>query len=136
MSVLVVGLSALAFVLLLVLLVDRDDDRPPSFDAIVRTPAAPPPEEPPSFKAARWLVVNASTAGGLHFRVRPVLIELADARLRANHGIDLRHRAAQTVVGDALWAIVRPDARPPDDRMAPGLSPSMLRSVLDRLEVL
>jgi hypothetical protein len=136
-SALVVGSSALAFVLLLVLLVDRgDDDAPPSFDAVVRAPAAPAPPEPASFKSARWLVVNAATAGGLHFRVRPVLVELTDARLRSSHGIDLAHSGARVVLGDELWEIVRPDARAPDDRMAPGLSPSMLRVLLDRLETL
>ena len=136
MSALVVGFSALAFVLLLVLLANRGDDAPPSFDAVVRAPAAPSPPEPPSFKSARWLVVNAATAGGLHFRVRPTLVELTEARLRSSHDIDLAHPSARTVLGDALWGIVRPDARPPDDRMAPGLSPSMLRTLLDRLETL
>ena len=137
MSALIVGFSALAFILLLVLLAYRgDDDAPPSFDAVVRTPAAPPAPEPPSFKSARWLVVNAATAGGLHFRVRPALVELTEARLRSSHDIDLAHPSARTVLGDALWGIVRPDARPPDDRMAPGLSPSMLRALLDRLETL
>lgn len=137
MSVAVVALSATAFVVLLTLLAGRgDDDAPPTFDAIVRTPAAPPPDEPASFKSARWLVVNAATAGGLHFRVRPILVELTDARLRANHGMHLHHPGAPAVVGDSLWTLVRPDARPPDDRMAPGLSPSMLRVVLDRMELL
>ena len=136
MSALVVGFSALAFALLLVLLVDRGHDDAPSFAAVVRAPAAPAPPEPASFKSARWLVVNAATAGGLHFRVRPVLVELTEARLRSSHGIDLAHSGAQTVVGDALWGIVRPDARAPDDRMAPGLTPSMLRTLLDRLETL
>ena len=137
MSVLVVGISALAFALLLTLLVGREgDDAPPSFEAIVRTKAAPPPPEPASFKSARWLVVNASTAGGLHFRVRPVLVELTEARLRSSHGIGLADPRAPTVLGDELWTVVRPDARSPDDRMAPGLSPSKMRTLLDRLEML
>ena len=137
MSAVVVGVSAIAFVVLLVLLFNRDDaDTGPAFDAAVRAAAAPPPEEPASLKSARWLVVNASTAGGLHFRVRPVFIELTEARLRASHGIDLTHPGAPAVLGESLWAIVRPDARSPDNRMAPGLSPSMLRPILDRLEML
>jgi hypothetical protein len=72
----------------------------------------------------------------LHFRVRPVLVELTEARLRSSHGIGLSHPGARTVVGDELWGIVRPDARTPDDRMAPGLSPATLRTLLDRLEML
>ena len=137
MSALVVGFSALAFVLLLVLLVARGDaGAEPAFDAAVRARGAPTPEEPASLKSARWLVVNAVSAGGLHFRVRPVLVELTAARLRASHGIDLTHPDAPAVVGDPLWQIVRPDAPAPNDRMAPGMSPSMLRTVLDRLEML
>ena len=137
MNVIVIAVSAGAFVLLLALLGDRaDDDSGPTFDAVVRTRPIPRPEEPASFKAARWLVVNSATAGGLHFRVRPVLVELVDARLRSNHGMHLHHPGAPAVVGDSLWTIVRPDARPPDDRMAPGLSPSMLRVALSRLELL
>ena len=57
------------------------------------------------------------SAGGLHYRVRPVLVELTEARLRDSHGIDLAHPRAATVVGDALWPIVRPDAPVPHDRM-------------------
>jgi len=137
MSVIIVVLSAAAFIGLLTLLVGRGSgDEAPTFDAIVRAHPEARPDEPASLKSARWLVVNAATAGGLHFRVRPTLVELTDARLRNNHGIDLKHPGAQAVVGDSLWAIVRPDARPPDDRMAPGLSPSMLRVILDRLEML
>ena len=137
MTAVVVGLSAIAFVVLLVMLFDRGDtDAEPAFDAAVRTTAAPPPEEPASLKSARWLVVNASTAGGLHFRVRPVFIDLTEARLRERHGMDLAHPGARAVLGEALWAIVRPDARAPENRMAPGLSPSMLRPILDRLETL
>ena len=137
MSALVVGVSAIAFVVVLVLLFEGGDvGADPAFDAAVRAPAASAAEEPASLKSARWLVVNASTAGGLHFRVRPVLVELTEARLRGSHGMDLTHPGAPAVLGDALWAIVRPDARSPDNRMAPGLSPSMLRPILDRLETL
>ena len=36
-----------------------------------------------------------------------------EARLRGSHGMDLAHPAAPAVLGEALWAIVRPDARCP-----------------------
>jgi hypothetical protein len=134
---LVVAATALIVVLLLALLVERSGDgRESAFDAAVRPRVPPPPEVPASLTAARWLVVNAGTTGGLHFRVSPVLAELVDARLRDGHGIDLSHPAAADIVGAPLWDIVRPDARAPDDRMAPGLTPAMVRAALDRLEVL
>ena len=137
MNAIVALVSALAFLLLLVVLIGRTDDGAESaFDAAIRPAPAPPPEEPSSLTAARWLVVNATTSGGLHFRVRPAIVALTEDRLRDRHGISLSHPRAPAILGDELWAIVRPDAPAPDDRMGPGLSPSKFRSLLDRLEVL
>ena len=136
MSALVVVAAALVVLLLLALLVDRDATDDSVFTATLARGAAPPEEQPASLTAARWLVVNASTTGGLHFRARPVLTELTDARLRAGHGIDLAHPRAAALVGEPLWSIVRPDAPTPDDRMARGLTPGAMRAALDRLEAL
>ena len=137
MNAIVAVVSALAFILLLMVLIGRRDDATESaFDAAIRPTPAPPPEEPASLTAARWLVVNATTSGGLHFRVRPAIVGLTEARLRDRHGISLSHPRAPALLGDELWAIVRPDAPAPDDRMAPGLSLSKFRSLLDRLEAL
>jgi hypothetical protein len=137
MTAIVAAVTALVFVLLLVFIIGRSDDENASaFEAVVRGRTPPQVDEPPSLTSARWLVVNATTAGGLHFRVRPEIVELTEARLRDRHGIDLTHPRAPALLGDQLWAIVRPDAPPPDDRMAPGLSPAMFRSLLDRLEAL
>jgi hypothetical protein len=136
-NTIVVIVSALASILLLMVLGRTDDAAESAFDAAVRpVPAPPPPDEPASLTAARWLVVNATTSGGLHFRVRPAIADLTEARLRDRHGISLSHPRAPALLGDELWAIVRPDAPAPDDRMAPGLSPSKFRSLLDRLEAL
>jgi hypothetical protein len=137
MTAIVAALTAVAFLVLLMSVFRRSGDESASvFDAAVR-PASPlSADEPQSLTAARWLVVNATTAGGLHFRVRPAIIELTEARLRDRHGIDLAHRDAPAIVGEPLWSVVRPDASAPDDRMAPGLSPSTFRSLIDRLEAL
>lgn len=135
MTASVVVLTATAFLVVIVLLVRRvGGDTAPALDAALRSADPPVPKEPASLTSARWLVANASTAGGLHFRVRPVLVELTDARLRRQHGLDLAHPGAGAVVGEDLWAIVRPDALAPDDRMAPGISLATLAAALDRLE--
>lgn len=137
MNAIVAAASALAFLLLLVVMVGRTDDATESaFDAATRPKPPHRPEEPASLTAARWLVVNATTAGGLYFRVRPAIVGLTEARLRDRHGIGLSHPRAPSVLGEELWAIVRPDAPAPDDRMAPGLPPSKFRSMLERLEAL
>jgi hypothetical protein len=137
MNAIVATVSALAFVVLLVFFLGRtDEDTESAFDAALRPAPPTPPAEPASLTAARWLVVNATTAGGLHFRVRPAIVGLSVARLRDRDGIGLSLPRAPGLLGDELWAVVRPDAPAPDDRMAPGLSPSTFRSLLDRLEAL
>ena len=137
MTAIVAVATTLVLVVLLAFVIGRTDERSPSaFDAAIRAPSPPAFDEPPSLTSARWLVVNATTAGGLHFRVRPALAELTESRLRDRHGIDLSHPRAPDLLGDELWAIVRPDSPEPADRMAAGLSPAMFRTVLDRLESL
>jgi hypothetical protein len=136
-NTIVAVVSALAFILLLMVLIGRNDDAGESaFDVAIRPAPVLPPAEPASLTAARWLVVNATTSGGLHFRVRPAIVALTEDRLRDRHGISLSHPRAPTILGEELWAIVRPDAPPADDRMGRGLSPSKFRSLLDRLEAL
>jgi hypothetical protein len=136
-TAIVAVVTALVFVVLLVFIIGRPGHEAPSaFEHAVRGESPANVDEPPSLTAARWLVVNATTTGGLYFRVRPAIVELTEARLRDRHGIDLTHPRAPELVGEPLWDVVRPDARVPDDRMAPGLSPATFRSLLDRLEAL
>src|SRR5690606_13095614 len=106
------------------------------FDAATdHAPVEAADEVPPSLVAARRLVINTTTARSLHFRVRPALVEMADTRLRARHGFGLDSPRAAEVVGEPLWSIVRPDARPPDHDDA-ALTFADVAVVLDRLESL
>jgi hypothetical protein len=136
-NAIVAAVSALAFLVLVAVLMRRaGDDAESAFAAAIRPAPAPAADEPASLTAARWLVVNATTAGGLHFRVRPTIVGLTEDRLRDRHGIDLSHPRAPAILGEELWAVVRPDAPAPHDRMAPGLSLPDFRAMLDRLEAL
>jgi hypothetical protein len=84
----------------------------------------------------RGVALGAATSFDFHFRLRPLLQEIARQRLTTHHGIDLelRHLDAQVVLGKELWEIVRPDKEPPANRFAAGLSLDRLRTAVTRLE--
>ena len=84
-------------------------------------------------------IVEWSGSSGLdaHSRLRPVLVEIADARL-ARRGLRLERDVgeARRLLGPKAWDLVRPDRPPPEDRDAPGIAPGDLEEILDRLEAL
>ncbi len=83
------------------------------------------------------MTLAAGTAFDVHFRLRPLLRDLA-AGLLLRRGVDLARspgRAAE-LLGPDVWALVRPDAEPPDDRAAPGVPIAVIERALDDLEAL
>ena len=76
-----------------------------------------------------------STAGGAHHRLRPVLREVADERLRSRYGFDL-DTAGPGHVGAGAWSVVDPSRPAPQDRLAPGLTADEIALALDDLEKL
>jgi hypothetical protein len=104
------------------------------FEAALRT--RPPGDLPPSQLATieRRVELGISRAADLHFHLRPMLREIAGARLAARHGCDVDAPAGRAELGEEAWDIVRSDRRPPENRFAPGLSAEALARVLDRLE--
>ena len=64
--------------------------------------------------------MSAAREFDLHYRLRPIVREIALARLaRRGLSLDLGSAAVRELVGD-LWKLVRPDREPPKDRQAPG----------------
>lgn len=82
--------------------------------------------------------VELGRLNGFHFhiRVRPVLQEVAAYRLHHRYGVELQREPARAreLVPTATWDVVRPDRRPPDDRLAPGPSLESLRKIVSELE--
>jgi hypothetical protein len=82
-------------------------------------------------------IVDWSGTSGLdaHTRLRPVLVEIAEARL-ARRGLRLDRDAteARRLLGSKAWELVRPDRSPPPDRDSPGIARRDLDEILDALE--
>jgi hypothetical protein len=92
-----------------------------------------PPSRPNALvRIERELTLACSNAGNVHDRLRPMLREIAQARL----GVDLQRRAdvARARLGGETWELIRPDATPPHDRSAQGLSLRVIRRVIETLE--
>jgi hypothetical protein len=78
---------------------------------------------------------SGTSALDVHTRLRPVLVEIADARLgRRGLRLDRDAEEARRLLGPAAWELVRPDRPAPPNRDAPGLRPRELEAALDALE--
>jgi hypothetical protein len=80
---------------------------------------------------------SSSSALDAHMRLRPVLVEIAEARL-ARRGLRLDRDVADArrLLGPTAWELVRPDLPPPRDRDVPGIGSRELDEILDALEAL
>ena len=105
-------------------------------EALEREPAEA--LRPPDLERTERLVTMAtSTAFDLHYRLRPILREVAEQRLGDRRGIRLDvDPEAEEALGAVLWDVVHPDRRPPAKRFDPGLEPELLRASIARLEEL
>jgi hypothetical protein len=113
--------------------------REPWFERAVRGQPVTPEGLPAALEQLDRLVsFRLSTAGDVHYRLRPILREIAAHRLRVEHGIDLDRspEAARRLLGEAAFEVVRPGRPGPRDRSAPGLALADLEGIVDRLEAL
>jgi hypothetical protein len=70
----------------------------------------------------------------VHVRLRPLLAEIAGARL--SRGRRLTTAEARALLGDELWDLVRPDRPWPTDPSGPGVSLDQVAQMTERLEKL
>ena len=83
----------------------------------------------------REVALAASREYDLHYRLRPVLREIAAARLeRRGAMLDSDSPRARELLGDELWSLTEPDREPPSDRQAPGIGFEELERTVERLE--
>jgi hypothetical protein len=96
-----------------------------------------PPVRPPDLeRTERMLSMATTTAFDLHFRLRPVLREVAEQRLADRRGLrlDSGDPRVTEACGEELWEVVRPDRVAPDHRFLPGLPRADLHRIVERLE--
>jgi hypothetical protein len=110
---------------------------------VAKRPPAPRPRPPtPSLpnqllRIERIVVRSGESGTAAHTLLRPVLTEIAEARLaRRGLQLDRDHDEARRLLGPDAWELVRPDRPPPPDGRAPGIAPRELAAVLDSLEAL
>jgi hypothetical protein len=99
-------------------------------------PRAPElPRIPELDRLERELSMSASREYDLHYRLRPVVREIALDRLeRRGLSLDSGSAAVRELLGERLWNLVRPDRKPPGDRQAPGPGQAELRQTVEALE--
>jgi hypothetical protein len=87
-------------------------------------------------RTERAVLLSASNAFDVHYRLRPILREIAAQRLATRRGLSLDDDvgAARAVVGEETWELVRPDRDPPHLRHAPGVQVTELREMVAALE--
>jgi len=85
----------------------------------------------------RLVVLGGANAFDLHYRLRPLLRDLAADRLSAGHGVSLdgQPERAQQLLGEELWELVRAD-REVGRRSGPGVAAAALTGFVERLEEL
>jgi hypothetical protein len=83
----------------------------------------------------REVALAASRDFDLHTRLRPVLREIAGARLE-RRGIELDSGSprARELLGDELWSLTAADREVPSDRLAPGPGLDEIERTVERLE--
>ena len=109
--------------------------RESAFERALR-PRPPRREQIESLTSVERRVVLATAAAvHVHFRLRPILREIASARLAAR-GVDLDGdaAAARAILGERLWELVRPDRERPPDSFAPGIPLAELEAYTATLE--
>ena len=99
-------------------------------------PRAPElPRIPELDRIQRELSMGATREYDLHYRLRPVVREIAVDRLaRRGLSLDSGSTAVRELLGPDLWKLVRPDRKPPHDRQAAGPGMSELRQTVEILE--
>jgi hypothetical protein len=110
------------------------DERSELEAALVSQPREPP-TVPELDRLDRELSMGAARAFDLHSRVRPVLHEVASARL-ARRGLELdpQSETVRALLGDELADLLDPDRQLPDDRQAAGPGLEHLGAMIERLE--
>jgi hypothetical protein len=130
-DVYLIFLGGLALLGLVVLTGRRGQREESPFDAVNRPRRRAPAVLPELDRLGRELSLGTQSAFDFHVRLRPVLGEIAEARLAAR---GQRLEDGENVLGSEAWELLRPDRPAPTDRHAPGPDPAAVSRCVDALE--
>ena len=87
-------------------------------------------------KLEREVSMAGTAAFDVHYRLRPVIAELATELLSSRRGIDLERDPdrARAALGDDVWELVRPARPQPNERHGSGIDEAQLGRVVTALE--
>jgi hypothetical protein len=101
-----------------------------AFSAALDEQGRPQPALAELARLEREVTLSTATAHDLHFRLLPILREIAWSRLE---------RAGREPGPETLgrwWSLLRPDRQPPADRFSPGIPEHELRALIGDLETM
>jgi hypothetical protein len=107
------------------------------FEAALRRRKEAPPPPVELLRMDRELELGIADATHAHRRLLPLLRAAAEARL-SRYGVELDRRpeAAEGLLGEEVWELLRPDRPEPADRHGPGVPRESVVAVIARLEAL
>jgi hypothetical protein len=108
-----------------------DNESDSAFDQARRPLRAEPGPLPELERITRALSLGTQSAFDFHFRLQPLLREIAEARLAAR---GRRLEDAERMLGSDAWELVRPARGLPEDRHGPGADPDAVRRLVEGLE--
>jgi hypothetical protein len=121
-----IALASIAIAALTRIMRQARNNAPSRFEHELTRERIPPGRPNALVRIERELTLANSNAGHVHDRLRPMVRDIAQARLG--------RAATREQLGAETWALIRPDAPEPDDRSAPGLSLGTIRRVIEALE--
>jgi hypothetical protein len=107
-----------------------------AFDQALREPKPRPQRPPELVRLEQQVALAATTAFDVHYRLRPLVREIAAQRLWRRHAVDLEHdqERAQSLLGEDVWQLVSPERPVPGDPFAAGLDARSMRLIVEDLE--
>jgi hypothetical protein len=108
------------------------------FEAALRGRRETPQPPVELLRMERELELGIADATHAHRRLLPLLRAAAEARLASRRGVELDRRpdAAEALLGEDVWELLRPDRPEPADRHGPGVPRESVAAVIERVESL
>lgn len=113
-------------------------ERRSTFDQALRPARGRHERLPELVRLEREVGLATASAFDVHYRLRPVLREIAGGLLAARRGVDLdgQPEQARALLGDEAWELLRPDREAPRDRHGAGLELGAIDRIVTAVEAL